>query len=193
VLSTVVHHQNVASHYTAGIIPPAFVALVSAIAYLYDRFGDRITFGILSWIGIMVLAFNVAHSPSPFAIAFWNKDWSHGKWHYSMYIKSEHEKVLEEAITLIPNDPEVKVVAHSEIYHKSLAHRYFYKPFPARWEEADYIILDNTRGPYLWDNYDETGYKQRLQELKGNSTFKVIFDKDGIVVFANKKWILLEG
>lgn len=187
IISTNIHHQNVASHYTAGIIPPVFVALISAISYLYDRFKERITIGILSWIVILLLAFNVAHSPSPLAVAFWNKAWSYGKWHYSMYIKSEHERLLEDVINLIPDDPQVKVVTHSEIYHKKLAHRYFYRPFPEGWQEADYIILDNTRGPYLSDGRDEVGYQQKLQELKDNPEFKVIFNKDGILVFARRR------
>lgn len=183
ILSTVIHHQNVASQYTAGIIPPVFVSFIFAIAYLHDKFGNKITLCFLCWIGILLSAFNTAHSPSPIAFAFWDKDWSHGKWHYTNYLTNNHDAILKSAIDLIPADPSVKIVAHSEIYDKRLAHRYFYKPFPEKWQEADYIILDNTRGPYLSDSHDEVGYQQNFQKLKDNPGFKVIFHKDGILVF----------
>ncbi len=182
ILSTVIHHQNVASHYTAGIIPPAFVSFISAIAYLHNRFGERITLGILSWIGILLLAFNVAHSPSPVAIAFWNKDWSRGKWHYTSYTKS-YDKDLSKAIELIPKEPKVRVVTHSEIYDKRLAHRYFYKPFPEKWQNADYVLLDNRRGGYVMDSLNEELYFRELTKLKEDKNFKLIYSKGGVLLF----------
>ena len=187
ILSRITHHQNVASHYTAGIIAPVFVSLISVLSGIRNKFGERIVLGILAWIVIMMLAFNVAHSPSPLAIAFWNKDWSKGKWHYSNYIRNGSDIALQDAISLIPADPSVKVVTHSEIYHKKLTHRYFYGVFPEKWQEADYILLDSRRGPYVSDRLDEVMYQQKLQELKDNSGFKIIFDKDGILVFTRRK------
>lgn len=184
--STSVHHQNVASHYTASIIPPVFFAMIYAVVYLEKRFNQRVVFGLLSWVLVLIIFFNIAHSPSPLAVAFWDKTWSNGRWHYSNYIRGEHEDVLEDAIGLVPDGPDIKVVTHSGVYHEKLAHGYFFKPFPERWREADYIILDNKKGPYLMDDYDEDGYWRKLKELKDSPGFKKIFDKDDIVVF--RKW-----
>jgi uncharacterized membrane protein len=182
-LSTVIHHQNVASQYTAGIIPPLFVSFAWVIGDIIKKYGERLAAGILSWIGILLIAFNIAHSPSPLAIAFWKKDWSQGKWHYSNYLKDDNHESLKEAINLIPSDPKIKLVTHSMIYDKRLAHRYFYKPFPEKWEEADYILLDNSRGGYIMDNLDEAAYRQELEKVRGDGAFGLIFEYQGIRLF----------
>lgn len=181
IFSTVIHHQNVASHYTAGIIPPIFVALISAISYLHHRFGERITIGILSWIGILLLAFNIAHSPSPLAVAFWNRSYS--RWHYTSYTSNQYNLALKNAIGLIPEDPKIKVVSHSGIYDKRLSHRYFYKPFPEKWEDADYVLLDNRMWGYVFDNINEDLYHKELNKLMENKDFRLIFNNNGILLF----------
>lgn len=183
ILSTIIHHQNVASHYTAGIIPPIFVSFISAVAYLHNMFGNRITIGILSWIGILLIAFNIAHSPSPLAVAFWNKEWSHSKWHYTNYIPNHHDAAMEDAIGLIPEDPKVKVVSHSGIYDKRLAHRYFYKPFPEKWEDADYVLLDNRRGRYVFDSLNDDLYRKELNKLMENRNFKLVYNNNEVLLF----------
>lgn len=183
ILSTVTAHQNVASHYTAGIIPPVFVSLISATAYLYKKHGERLVTGIMAWIFILMIFFNIAHSPSPLAIAFWDKNWSHGYWHYTNYIANDHKKILKEAINLIPDDPSVKIVVHSGIYDKNLTQRYYFNLFPMISDSAEYILLDNRCEGYVIDWVDEDLYKTELLKLQANTTFKQIYDKDGVLLF----------
>jgi hypothetical protein len=131
----------------------------------------------------MVLAFNIAHSPSPLAVAFWNKNWSYGKWHYTNYLENNHDAILKDAIKLIPIDPSIKVVAHGEIYDKRLVHRYFYKPFPERWKEADYVLLDNRKGGYIIDSLNEDLYYKEIEKLNEDKNFKLIYSNRGVLLF----------
>jgi len=186
-LSTNLHHQNVASQYTAGIIPPLFVGLILLFVWVKDRFGQRIVFALLTLMVVLSLSLNLAHSPLPFSVNFWSKSWSFGRWHYSNYFKREHEKQLEKAIDLIPKDARLKVVIHSGIYHKRLFHRFDFDCFPKGLENADYLILDNTRGYLFCDQrVSETEYLDKVNQIKQNPRFNRIFDRSGILVFKRK-------
>ncbi|MDL1969856.1 MAG: DUF2079 domain-containing protein [Candidatus Desulfofervidaceae bacterium] len=178
------YHQNVASHYTAGIVPPVFMAVISLYMWIINKKGSKVSFALLIWMFIGTITLNIAHSPLPLSVAFWNKRWSQGKWHYSNYLWTEHEKKLKEAIDTIPDNPEIKIVAHSGIYHKRLAHRYFYKPFPQDWQKADYIILDHSRGFILGDRLvKEKEYFASIHRLQDSHLFKLLYDKGQIQVY----------
>ena len=181
-LSTIDHHQNVASQYTAGIIPPVFASFVYGVEYLNKRFGYRVTVAALSWVAVLLLSYNVAHSPNPLAVGFWNSGWSHGRWHYANYFFNRSAE-LDRAIALVPEEPTVKVVTHSMIYDKRLSHRYFFKSFPERWREADFILLDNTLGPYVADGMDERMYAENLRELEEDGSFSRVYGDGGVLLF----------
>lgn len=185
-LSSSVHHQGVASHYTAAVIPAAFYSYVCAIDFLKKRFGDRLSFGLILWAVVLNVSFNVAHSPTPLAAGFWDRSWSRGAWHFSNYMKDGHFDALKEAIALIPEDPGVKLVSHSRVYHPRLAHRLSYEPFPVGWRQADCVLIDETRGPYMADNLDSKGYYEELGLLRKDGSFRAVYEKDGVIVFARR-------
>ncbi len=187
-LSTVTHHQNVASQYTAGFIAPVFVSLVVATVYLRGRLAPRTLISVFSAVFLMTAFFNIAHSPTPLAVAFWNKGWSHGRWHYTNYLPGKNFQNINSAVDLIPEDPDVRVVTHSLIYDKRLAHRYSYSPFPERWHEADYILLDNSLEPYVSDAIDEGRYRKSLKELSENSDFSLIYKKGSVVLYKRRPY-----
>jgi len=186
-LSANLHHQNVASQYTAGIIPPVFMALIAILARVKRTFGRGASFSLLCGMGIMTLALNLAHSPLPISVNFWNETWSFGRYHYSNYLMSEHSKALEQAIDMVPPDPDLAVIIHSGIYQKKLFHRYRFGCFPQSLGKADYIILDNTRG-YLFCDQRVSGRKYfgKVRELKRNQALDMIFDRDGILLFRRR-------
>lgn len=186
-LSSSINHQSVSSHYTASIIPPAFLAFIYSVRGIEERFGKQVVFGLFSWILILTLSLNIAHSPSPASVGFWERDWSNGYWHNSMYSETSHEKALQEAIDLVPEDPEAKVATHNMVSHPRLAHRHFYRSYPLDWQEADYILLDNSRGPYMVDSIDEAGYRAQLDEVREDRRFKAVFDKDGVLLFRRNR------
>ena len=178
------YHQNVASHYTAGIIPPIFLAIIFFYRWLLNKKRFKISFSLLIWMFIGTITLNIAHSPLPFSVAFWNKKWSQGKWHYSNYLWTEHEKYLKQAIDIIPDNSKVKLVTHSGIYHKRLAHRYFYKPFPENWQDADFLILDHSRGFILGDRIvKKQKYFAFVYKLQNSHLFKLLYNKDQIQVY----------
>ncbi len=124
-LSSSAHHQNVASHYTAGIIPYLFFALIHAFRMLEERTGERHVFGAWVWMLALIISFNAAHSPGPLSAAFWAKTWSGGVWHYSNYTETPHDRVVAEAIRLVPEDPDISVVSHNKVYDKRCSLRAF--------------------------------------------------------------------
>lgn len=178
-----IHHQNVASQYTAGIIPPLFIAFCSAMAFLHTKYGRRLSFALLCGISLLLLTFNISHSPSPFAVAFWNKEWSSGKWHYSNYTSSNHQDLMRKAIAMVPKDTSMRIVVHSEVYNKRFTHRYSFNYFPEQWQKADYIFLDSTKGYYVADRLDPDKYREILNDLRSSKLFSLIFDNDGILLF----------
>ncbi|MEK7680119.1 MAG: DUF2079 domain-containing protein, partial [Deltaproteobacteria bacterium] len=97
-LSSSAHHQNVASHYTAGVVPYLFFALIHAFRMLEQRTSERHVFGAVVWIFALIISFNAAHSPGPLSAAFWAKSWSGGGWHYSNYTETQHDRIVAEAI-----------------------------------------------------------------------------------------------
>jgi len=178
------HHQNVASQYTAGIIAPVFVALVILFSLMINRWGKRVTFSLLFWMLVSTLTLNIAQSPLPLSVAFWDKKWSFGNWHYSNYLWSEHQHKFKTAVALIPKDPEVRVVIHSGTYHKDLFHRYCFDCFPYGLEKADFVILDNSRGFIIGDTtVEKEKYFSYVDKMQKSGLFKMLYNDDQIQVY----------
>ncbi|MFQ5441919.1 MAG: DUF2079 domain-containing protein [Thermodesulfobacteriota bacterium] len=187
-LSTVAHHQSVGSQYTAGFIAPVFVSFVAVAGCIGERFGRRALISILAAVFVITAFLNVAHSPSPLAVAFWKGGWSHGRWHYTNYLPGKNFDNINSAIDLVPEAPDFRVVTHSLIYNKRLAHRYSYSPFPERWRKADFIILDNSLEPYVSDSIDEGRYRKNLADLSGNREFSLIYKKGSVILYRRRSY-----
>lgn len=186
-LSSSAHHQNVASHYTAGVIPYLFFALIHGFRTLEQRTSERHVFGAGAWVFALIISFNVAHSPGPLSAAFWAKPWSDGGWHYSNYMETPHDRIVAEAIRLVPEDPDISVVSHDKVYDKRLGHRRSFKVFPQGFPGADFILLDNERGPFLHDSPDLEGYGAAFLSLTSSLDYIKVFEKHGVYVFAKRR------
>ncbi len=183
-LSTNFLHATVNSHYAAGVIPPAFAALIFSLSKIQRRFGQRVVMSLLFLIMILTLTLNIAHGPSPLSVNFWNKDWMGGIYHYSNYIAGKREKILCRAINLVPGDPDIKVVCQGDITHARLAHRRSYTDFPLKWEVADYILLDLQRAPLVADKIDKARYDDYIKKVGESKLFKIVFEQDGIILYS---------
>lgn len=181
-LSTVYLHSSVDSQYTAGVIAPAFVALVFSIKKIEEWRGIKYANAFAVLVVIMTIAFHIAHGPSPVSINFWKSGWAE-IWHRSNYVSGGHEEVIKEAIYKIPEDPEKVIISQGSINHGRLAHRYKHWVFPYRWEEADYILLDMNRPLMIYDQVNERLYMEELQKIKQSSDFQLEFEKDGVLLF----------
>lgn len=181
-LSTAYLHSSIDSQYTAGIIGPAFVALIFSLKRIGERYGLNYIQAFLTFLIITTFTFNLAHGAGPFSISFWRQGWAE-IWHRSNFTSGEHEKVLEEAILKIPEDTNLIVGSQGNLNHSRLAHRYNLYTYPYKWEEADYILLDTNKPPMVGDRVDKELFMKELQRIKGDSEFQLEFHKDGVLIF----------
>lgn len=185
-MSTTGLHSTPDSQYTAGIIAPAFVALIFSIKRIENHFGVKYVNAVIALMLIMTLTFNIANGPSLLSINIWRAGWSE-IWHRSAFMRGEQDKALREAIFRIPADPTIIVNSQGNINHARLAHRYNYWAFPHRWEEADYIILDTNRSSLIYDQVDHEIYKQELQKLENDPRYNLEFEQDSVFVYKRLK------
>lgn len=185
-LSANPEHSNAESHYTAGIIAPTFVALLYSLEKINKTLGGRYVSAVMTLLVVSIVTLNIAKSPAPFSINFWNQHWSE-TWNYNVYKSGAHEKVIKKAISLIPRDFDKTIVAQSNINHSRLAHRYNYSAFPKRWEDADYIILDTERPLMISDHVDEELFQETLQKIENNPRFTLEFKEDGVSLYKRSR------
>lgn len=177
--------SSVDSQYTAGIIAPAFVALVFSLKRIKEGYTERyaIAFAIAS--AVMTLAFHIAHGASPVSINFWKSGWAE-IWHKSNYTSGEHEGVIMRAIYKVSEVPNRMVISQGNINHARLAHRYGYWVFQFKWEDADYILLDLKRPLLIYDYVDKEAFMKELRRIKNNTKFQLEFEQDGVLLFKRK-------
>lgn len=181
-LSTTYLHSAVDSQYTAGVIAPAFVALVYSLKRIKEGYGEKYALALAVFVFIMAITFHIAHGASPLSINFWKNGWAE-IWHKYNYVSGEHEKVIKRAIYNITEDPHKMVISQGNINHARLAHRYKYWVFPYKWENADYILLDLNRPLLMGDQIDEEAYMRELQKILNSSMFQIEFQEDGVLLF----------
>ena len=181
-MSTQYLHSSADSQYTAGIIAPAFVALIFSLKTLEERLGVQYAKAFVTFVLVMTFTFNVANGPSLLSINFWKTGWTE-IWHKSTFVKGEHERILVRAIAMVPTDPTVPVVSQGNINYARLAHRYKYWPFLKTWQDADYILLDTKKPPMVGDKVDANIYQEALQKLEYNPKFHLEFKQDGILLY----------
>ena len=186
VLSTVLQHTNIDSQYTAGIVAPAFVAMVFSIKKIEKRFGFRNAAATAGLALAMVIVFSVADGPGPLSMNFWKPAWG-GIWYRTNYTAGRHEKIIKKAISMVPVDPASKVISQDNINDARLAHRYWYSFFPDGWENADYVLLDTGRPLMAGDHVDRGTYRDGLRQLSNNPLFHLEFQKDGVLLFKRKE------
>ena len=151
----------------------------------------------------MNIAFNIAHSPSPLSLNYWDNRWSE-LYNRGEYNKTSRFEAMKEIIALVPDDPTVKVVSQYNINTARLSHRNDYWIFPRRWKEADFILLD-TKDPVIQIEVQDTPkkiyttekffnakqiyqkqYKEILYEILGSKKFSIAVEKNGIILFKRK-------
>lgn len=181
-MSTVDKHSAVDSQYAAGIIAPAFVALVFSIKKIEEWRGIKYANAFTVFVVIMTITFHIAHGASPLSFSFWKDRWAE-IWHRSNYTYSEHEKAIETGIFKIPKETDKIVTSQNNINHARLAHRYNHWVFPYKWEEADYILLDIKRSSMIYDHVDEKLFMEELRKIKLSPDFQLDFEKDGVLLF----------
>ena len=191
-LSSRVQQRIVTYHYSAGIIPFIFAAVVLTIVrlrawvtWLAGRpWLARRRWGAIGarWLGYDTFAFVLfalcAYSvyvmgplPLPFTGAAYTS---------TTYAYTAHAKVLQQAVATIPANAIVS--ANNNAGAQLSARRTIYT-YPVI-SNAQYILVDTSR-PFIFDEIDQTGvtYSTVLAELIKDTTLKRVFGQDGVFVF----------
>jgi uncharacterized membrane protein len=181
-LSTQVLHYNPESQYTAGIVSPIIIGFLFFVNRIQRSLGERYATAVLVMVLIMMLSANIARSPSPLSINFWNQRWSH-MWNYTIYKDGAHERVIREAIKrYIPSDPEVTVSTQNNLNWGFLAHRRYYFCFP-------YSVIR----PEMVQDFSSRNFKGLLQYILYGSAEPKRFNKvwaDYVVLDMKRPWFI---
>ena len=94
------------------------------------------------------------------------------------YQPMAHSQALDEAAALIPGDAVVSV-GNNPGGHLSARRRVLVFPVI---RDAEWVMVDRTR-PNMLDRLDPLGFRLALEELQARSDFRLVYDRDGVMVF----------
>jgi uncharacterized membrane protein len=163
-----IHH-----HYTAGLIPPLFVATVLGAARLTrTRPGLRVPLA-MTLVVVMVAANYVLG-----AVPVWRG--LPGGQDYQAYAShvAAHDRITERALRLIP-DGEVVSATNSLGSHLSGRRRFLSFPYI---RDAEWVAADETQPGYA-DRWDPPATAAALARLRRNPRWRLVFSDDGVLVF----------
>jgi len=183
-LSNDATHSSIQSQYSAAMIAPLFAALITVLAWLPGRFGERMTPArVLGALVVFSASVSFALGPTPVSMNFWSERWGR-HWHFSRYLP-DRQAAMNAAAALIPDDPGVMVVSQNDVNAAKLAHRHLYFAFPNGLERADYVFLDTRRMPFVyWVAKEPERYEAIVRELRASSDYRVALEREGVLLFA---------
>lgn len=158
---------NFRAHYAALLVPAAYLAAGEAVGWLSRGARGRARLLAVFVAGPSLAAYVLA-SPLP------------GGAEYRPYPRFDAERVaaLDEAVDLIPADPDLGVAATSSLLpHLALRER-IYLIFGGREPAPDYYVLD-LRDPYP---IQEDELRRHAALLRVNPRYQPIYDQDDLLV-----------
>jgi uncharacterized membrane protein len=166
-----IHH-----HYTAGLIPPLFVAMILGAARL-TRTRPRLRMPLaMGVVAAMVVANFVLG-----AIPVWRElPGGEGYQAYASHVAS-HDRVTDQALLLIPDDAVVSAT-NSLGSHLSARRRFLSFPYI---EDAQWVAADETQPGYA-DRWDPLATATDLAALRRNPDWRLVFSEDGVLVFKRR-------
>ncbi len=183
-LSATGFQRRIEFHYTALAIPFLFAAAVFGLVRLWrwlgngfgrreqDMSGERVSRVTLAWLVLFAaLAGAYVLGPIPFMLPGSAYD-------ARQYSRTNHDAVLDEALRLIPAGVPVSVNNNAGA---QLSARRVSFVFPS-YEQADWVIVDQ-RHPFMFDKEEPALHARALRVLAADSRFRLVFDKDGVMVF----------
>ena len=177
-LSSVPNQASIYFHYNSEIVVFLFLSAMFGLQNLINFFSkwfDKkmlLRAGLFALLSASLLGAVFLGStplglldPLPMPTKFEPKDYS----------LSAHDKVLWEAIALIPENAEVRT---ESLMLVQLSSRKENDYFPYQYGKADYILLDSTV-----PSHDSAMFPEKVQQLKNDKNFQLIFEKDGVLLF----------
>ena len=161
-LSSVKTQTSIRFHYTAGLIPPLVVASVLGAARLSGRSRSRA-------VAIVALVLAVALVENARLGALFKAPAS----------VSRHDRIAAHALRLVPDDADVSATntlgAHLSARRRILS-------FP-RLRDATWLAVDSTRLSYLDRSTGGKPAARTLTRLRRNQGWRVVFARDGVLIF----------
>ena len=166
-----IHH-----HYTAGLIPPLFVAMILGAARL-TRTRPRLRMPLAMGVVAAMVVANFALG----AIPVWRElPGGEGYQAYASHVAS-HDRVTDRALRLIPDDAVVSAT-NSLGSHLSARRRFLSFPYI---EDAQWVAADETQPGYA-DRWDPLATATDLAALRRNPDWRLVFSEDGVLVFKRR-------
>jgi uncharacterized membrane protein len=163
-----IHH-----HYTAGLIPPLFVATVLGAARLTRSRPDlRVPLATALVVVMVVANFLLG------AIPVW-RDLPGGQTYraYASHVAT-HDRITDDALRMIPDGA---VVSATNSLGSHLSGRRRFLSFPYL-HDAQWVAADETQPGYA-DRWDPPATAAALARLRRNPSWRLVFSEDGVLVF----------
>lgn len=164
-------------HYTAGAIPPLIVATVLGAAWLARRAPTRLQAILGLAVAVAVLAnFKLG------AVPFWQwvpggEDLQANDWRVT-----RHDHIADQALRLVPEDA---VVSATNVLGAHLSARRKVLSLP-KLGDATWVVADETRSSYA-DRVAPLPAAASLARLRSDPDWKLVFSRDGVLVFQKSK------
>jgi len=163
-LSSNRYQSSVHFHYVAGVIPPLVAASVLGAAAIARR-RPR----LLRPLGVFAAVVALASNARLGALPFWTK---------LDTTVTTHDRIAEQGLRLVPKDAPVSATntlgAHLSARRRILS-------FP-KLADATWVVADERKLSYL-DSNKVRPAKAALAELRRNPDWRLVFGRDGILVF----------
>ena len=167
-LSAANTQTSIRFHYTAGLIP----VLVAAAVFGAKRVPARIP--VASLVVVLCLAANYLLGPTP--VWRWFPEGSKVQAHAATV--SEHDRIAAQALKLIP--PHAVVSASNSLgAHLSARRRILSFPYL---QDAQWVAADETSPGYA-DRLAPLPTAVQLSWLRRNPEWRLVFERDGILIF----------
>jgi uncharacterized membrane protein len=173
VLSKNPYQASIHFHYTAGLIPPLFVASVLGAARLARR-RPRVK----PYLGPAVLVLAVLSNFYLGAIPVWASLPGGNSFQGHATKVTAHDRITQRAVALVP-DGAVVSATNSLGAHLSARRRIL--SFP-RLDDATWVAVDETNGSYL-DGSGPVPMESDVVALRRDPDWRLVFEQDGVLVF----------
>ena len=173
VLSGNPYQRSIHFHYTAGLIPPLFVASVLGTEALLRRRPRLASFAGPAVVGLAVLS-NYWLG----ALPIWASVPGGDDYQQHATRVTAHDRIAARAVTVVPGDA---VVSTTNALGAHLSARRRILSFP-RLDDATWVAVDETQGSYL-DGAAPLPMEADLVQLRRDPAWSLVFSEDGISVF----------
>jgi uncharacterized membrane protein len=170
-LSATPTQTSIHFHYTAGAIPPLVVASVLGAAALARRF-PAAPVATAAVAVALAASWKIGAVPL-FGLVPGGEDYQRADWHVTA-----HDRIAAEAISLVPAGA---VVSSTNVLGAHLSARRRVLSLP-KLSDATWVVADETRSSYA-DRSAPLPAAAALVRLRRNPDWKLVFQRDGVLVF----------